>query len=97
MQKIIWILFYPVKKRNLQGALVMLGANNLNYGSRLSLRLKNLNNVFILISNELEIALEYKLIADGFDYNYDESYLMDVHINQTNYLMKSAIEILEDL
>ena len=68
----------------------MLGANNLNYGSRLSLRLKNLNN-------ELEIALEYKLIADGFDYNYDESYLMDVHINQTNYLMKSAIEILEDL
>ncbi len=89
--------FYPVNEDNLQGAIVMLGANNLNYGSRLSLRLENLNNAFIDLSNELQLALEYKGIVDSLQYNIDEYYNMFIYINRSNSLMEFVIGILENL
>ena len=94
--------FYPVNRSNLQGAKVMLSANNLDYGSRISLRLNNLNSVFIMISNDLESGLEYKVILDEFgDFPYsgrnDDFLMMMAYIENSNSLMENAIEILEDI
>jgi hypothetical protein len=80
----------------------MLSANNLDYGSRISLRLNSLNCVFIMISNDLESGLEYKVILDGFGGYYysgknDDYYMMTAYIESANSLMENAIEILEDI
>ena len=84
--------YYPLNEEHLQGASLMLNFYKLNNGSRLSPRLKNLNDAFIDIYDEVDLALYYK---DGS--YYGAYYLMNYHINRSISKMEYAIGILEDL